>query len=171
MVPPWALRSKSVDHRSAYIGDGADSSNLTVITVFRYWQVFNCYCTGSKLQSTADCCLCATHILDGWLSRAAQRFIYPWQPSGTDVPAPAVLLMLPVIIPQIKHASSLATAATAYSRSRKKNCKGIFRTQCKPAGPVESSLWGLNVEAGICRCNRRVSISHFTPAWNHQKKI
>ena len=35
MVPPWALRSKSVDHRSANIGDSADSSNLTVITAPR----------------------------------------------------------------------------------------------------------------------------------------
>ena len=32
---------------------------------------------------------------------------------GSDVPAHAAIFVLPVIIPQTKHASSLATAATA----------------------------------------------------------
>ena len=53
----------------------------------------------------------------------------------------------------------------------KTNRKSLFRTQRKPAGAAENSLWGWNVEAGICRCNRRVSFSNITPAWNHQKKI
>lgn len=70
--PPWALRSKSVDHVFTCAHRWyADSPNLEVITApSGYCQLFTLFC-GRKLHSAAFC-LIILYSMDRWLSRACR---------------------------------------------------------------------------------------------------
>ena len=114
MVPPRVLRSKSVDHRNANIAKAqiaqplqwsqllTDTDRYSIVL---FWQKAAVYCWLLPV--------CALH--QGRLAvrvLAAVHFTLGWQPDLMYLP-PEAMLMLAVIIPQIKHASSLATATTA----------------------------------------------------------
>ena len=112
--PPRALRSKSVDHQGANIVKTQIARTLQwsqfLTDTDRYSIVIVPAASCSLLLIAAW--LCFTSETDGSQGPCSGVF-YPWLTADIDVPVVELMLIFPVIMPHMKHASSLATAVTA----------------------------------------------------------